>query len=1037
MDGNRDVPRPDLATWLSGLSGLALQCAPEAEMAQAAVAAVAAALGADMAHYCELSPAGTGFVLQATTGWHEGAVDRAGTVGAQCASFCRFVLDEARPVTVADFSDTGRFGSSGDTAELCAVSGLGTVVHAANGEALGALAAMWRSPRQFTVHEGDVLQTIANVLSVGILRRRSESRFKAVVQNSSDFVAVVDARGRFVYCNPALARLFGLDENDVRGVSTERFVHPEDLAATAEAFRRDASRPGCGPPAVSRFRTASGEWRHLEVVATNCLDDPAVRGIVLNGRDVTETTRLTRVLRTLSAGNHALVNANDEASLLADVCRAIVEMGGFPLAWVGYAIDDAGCSVRPVASAGRVAYLEGLEISWADRPEGRGPVGTVVREGGARVIADLTADRPFAIWRNTALRHGLRSACSLALPLEGKVIGALTIYAGEPGAFGPEEVSLLEELTKDLSYGIGRLRDALSLKASEQRFRDLAASAPIGIMETAASGAAEYVNARMTEITGYSATELVDRHWLDRVHPDDHASVLAIGETLRAGKVAVEQFRLVLESGPSRYVRVSVAAKGGDADNGYVVTVEDVDDEVLARQALAHQAFHDQLTGLANRAGFLEHLQSALAHNRRSGGAVAVLMLDLDRFKVVNDSLGHAAGDEVLVQLASRFSQAVREGDVVARFSGDEFMFILRGGRRPTDATRMAKRLLALLETPVRAGGHELRVTASVGIVLTRRHADATAVLRDADTAMYRAKAAGRNGWSVFDDTLHEESLRRLALEADLHRAVDGHELELHFQPLVEPVSGRPLSAEALVRWRSPERGLVGPAEFIPLAEETGLIVPIGRWVLEEAIAQLARWDRDAGGPQLDELAVNLSARQLDDPATPAIIERLLARHGLAPRRLCAEVTESALMSESTSTRRSLEAFRRLGVRVAIDDFGTGYSSLAYLHAMPVTTVKVDRSFIERLGTHEDSLPVVKAIIEMGHAMGLSVVAEGVSSGRLQAIVAGLGCESAQGFHWARPLPAEELTAWWDQAMAASAAPCAAAGRPHTGVRGS
>jgi EAL domain-containing protein (putative c-di-GMP-specific phosphodiesterase class I) len=288
---------------------------------------------------------------------------------------------------------------------------------------------------------------------------------------------------------------------------------------------------------------------------------------------------------------------------------------------------------------------------------------------------------------------------------------------------------------------------------------------------------------------------------------------------------------------------------------------------------------------------------------------------------------------------------------------------------------------------------------------------------------MYRAKAGGRNCWAVFDEDLHARSVKRLATEGELRRALGRGELEVYYQALVEPASGRPVSAEALVRWHHRERGLVPPLDFIPIAEESGLIRAIGRWVFEQAVAQLAAWDADDDGPRLQAMAVNLSARQLEDPGTPDMVRAAIERHGIAPGRVCIEVTESVVMTDSPSTRSSLEAFRDLGLRVAIDDFGTGYSSLAYLHALPVTTVKVDRSFVERLGATDDSTPVVKAIIEMSHAMGLAVVAEGVSTRRLQELLSGLGCETAQGFYWAQPVPAGEFATWWREAQRATAAP--------------
>jgi EAL domain-containing protein (putative c-di-GMP-specific phosphodiesterase class I) len=302
-------------------------------------------------------------------------------------------------------------------------------------------------------------------------------------------------------------------------------------------------------------------------------------------------------------------------------------------------------------------------------------------------------------------------------------------------------------------------------------------------------------------------------------------------------------------------------------------------------------------------------------------------------------------------------------------------------------------------------------------MVLPGDGADAITVVRDAETAMYRAKDAGRDRYEVFDEALHQSAVKRLAMESDLRQALKRHQFELYYQPEVMLPSGRPHGAEALIRWRHPKRGMVQPLDFIPLAEDTGLIKPIGDWVVEQAVAQLAAWDAEVDGPRLDVLAVNLSARQLDDVRTADTVETVLDLYGIAPNRLNLEVTESAVMTDSASTKRALAAFRDLGIQVSIDDFGTGYSSLAHLHALPVTTLKVDRSFVERLEAVDDSGPVVRAIVDMAHALGLRVVAEGAGSEGLAALVSALGCDSAQGFFWSRPLPASDFALWWRRSV--------------------
>jgi diguanylate cyclase (GGDEF)-like protein/PAS domain S-box-containing protein len=850
----------------------------------------------------------------------------------------------------------------------------------------------------------------------------SEQRFRPLVAGSSDLIALINNRAELDYANPAAQRLLGLVPEDFVGRNMLELVHPEDLEAVMVAFSRDISQRGVHPPAVYRFQAASGEWRNLEVSATNCLDDPAIAGIVINARDVTEQTNLTRALRTLGQANQVLVHAADESSLLVDTCKTIVDAGGYRLAWVGYVEHDERRTVRPMASSGELRYLNEVHISWGDNERGNGPIAMAIRNGSVQVAEDLrrTAASPESL---VAAADGLRTNCVLPLQVGGEVIGALSIYAIEPRAFGPSEVSLLSELGDALAYGIGRLRDADLLHASEERFRVLASSSPIGILEVSSGTSVDYANRRAAEISGRDVEELMGGGWVDTVLPEDVPMLLSVVERARSDRAEVtKRFRIRRPDSEIRHVRMSAAARGAELDSGYVVTVEDVTEEVLAQEELAHQALHDALTGLPNRALFLDRLNQELARLRRGGSNIAVLFLGLDRFKIVNDSLGHETGDTVLKELGVRFMRAVRAGETVARFSGDEFIFIMRDIHKIQDAVTAAKRLQALIESPVHYSGHDLTVTGSVGIVIPQADANAGMILRDANSAMYQAKAAGRNTYALFDEDLHRRSVERVEMENELRRALDNQEFELYYQPGVEPKSGRPIGAEALIRWNHPVRGLVSPLDFIPVAEDSGLILPIGRWVLEQAMAQLAAWDAEKDGPRLEVVAVNLSARQLDDAETPGIVRDVLERYGIAAGRVSLEITESVIMIDSESTRRALETFKELGLRVAIDDFGTGYSSLAYLHALPVTTVKIDQSFVERLGSEEDSTPVVRAIIEMSHAIGLRVMAEGVEDEVRRVLVASLGCDFAQGFHWARPIPAEAFADWWQDAERRAAA---------------
>jgi diguanylate cyclase (GGDEF)-like protein len=439
---------------------------------------------------------------------------------------------------------------------------------------------------------------------------------------------------------------------------------------------------------------------------------------------------------------------------------------------------------------------------------------------------------------------------------------------------------------------------------------------------------------------------------------------------------------------------------------------KDITDRKRAERALAHQALHDHLTGLPNRSLLLDRLSQAVARLSRTDTRLGVLFFDLDHFKVINDSLGHEAGDRVLQAVAGRVAGVLRPTDTLARLGGDEFVVVCEALEGPNEAGAVADRIARALASPIDEGDEELIVGASVGVVVTGDDAaDPSALIRDADAAMYRAKDQGRGRAELFDEGMRVRVVGRLRQERALRQALQREELALHYQPVLSLPDERITGVEALVRWEHPERGLLLPAEFVPLAEETGQILELGDWVLAEACRQAEVWCGALGPDRRLEVAVNLSTKQLSQPNLAKRVAALLERHRLPPAQfsLCLEITESLMLEDPMVTGGLLGDLARLGVRLAIDDFGTGYSSLAYLRRFPVHTLKVDRSFVSGLGVDADSRAVVAAIIELAHALGLEVVAEGVEEQvQLDALV-DLGCDRAQGFLFARPAPAETL----------------------------
>jgi diguanylate cyclase (GGDEF)-like protein len=437
-----------------------------------------------------------------------------------------------------------------------------------------------------------------------------------------------------------------------------------------------------------------------------------------------------------------------------------------------------------------------------------------------------------------------------------------------------------------------------------------------------------------------------------------------------------------------------------------VCVSRDISERKSAELELAHRALHDGLTGLPNRTLFLDRLGQSLRRSRRRERGVAVLFLDLDRFKVVNDSLGHKAGDRLLVDVAMRLSSALRPSDTLARFGGDELTLLCEDIGDPNDARAIAERLLATFAEPFAVSDGEAFLQASIGIAISRDGFETPEdLIRDADAAMYRSKERG-HGVELFDEAMRQDVRDRLAMESALRRGIDRGELRLHCQPLVSLADARIEGFESLVRWEHPERGLIPPGSFIPLAEETGLIVPLGAWVLREACATLRRIHDETGLERL-QVSVNVSPRQLQQPDFVGQVRAALDDHDLAPGCLVVEITESAIMEAGAAT--ILRALKDLGVRLAMDDFGTGYSSLAHLRRFPLDVIKVDRSFVAGLSDGQGS-SIAGAIVSLAHALGLRTVAEGIEDDDQHRAVLALGCDLGQGFLFARPMPADDLT---------------------------
>lgn len=544
---------------------------------------------------------------------------------------------------------------------------------------------------------------------------------------------------------------------------------------------------------------------------------------------------------------------------------------------------------------------------------------------------------------------------------------------------------------------------------SEATFRHLFASNPqpmwVYDLETLAF---LEVNDAAVAHYGYSREVFLLSSIIDIRPPEDIPGVV---EELSSPRPILQHGRWRHQLADGRIIDVEIASHTlvFEGRRAALVAIQDVTERNLLETQLRHQAFHDPLTGLPNRALLLDRADHALAQRSRAETPVTMLLLDLDGFKTINDSLGHTVGDDVLVAVADRLRQSVRPGDTAARLGGDEFAVLL-GGAGSAESVAIGERIIRALKAPLIVGGMQVYVDASIGLAHAVGDDRAEELLRNADAAMYQAKSHGRGTVRVFESAMHADALRRMEMGADLHVAIDSGQLVVHYQPIVVLPEGEVVGVEALVRWNHPTQGLVGPDRFIRLAEETGHINALGRHVLAVACRQVAAWNDALAPDRALSVSVNASVRQIEDPGFFGEVVECLAVSGLAPATLCLEITESIFMDDLDATVAVLRRFKDLGVRLAIDDFGTGYSSLSYLRALPIDSLKIDRSFVDVVTHGQEHSAVAEAVIKLARTFGLRTVAEGVETPAQATMLTRLGCDLAQGYLFSRPVPAADAT---------------------------
>jgi diguanylate cyclase (GGDEF)-like protein/PAS domain S-box-containing protein len=794
--------------------------------------------------------------------------------------------------------------------------------------------------------------------------RESESKFRDLVENISEVIYAQDQDGIITYVSPIVEQLGGYSPQEVVGRPFVDFIHPDDLPALIESFQRTVA--GNPEPSEYRVLSKSGEVRWVRTSSRPVYEGDRIVGLRAVLMDITDRKRMEEALR----------QSESKFRTLADtVAAAAVIMQGSKMRYVNPATEAQSGYTRD-----ELLNMDFWEVIHPDDRE------MVMARGIARLRGEEIPNRyEFRIVRKDG---EVRWVDFMAGAIE---------FEGEPAVLGT---------AFDIT---DRRQMEEALRESETKFRTLA--------ETVAAAAFIFQGTRMCYVnsaaeaqTGYSREELLTMDFWEVVHPEFRDLIKKRGLARQRGEPIPTRYevKLLTKNGEERWVDFMAATIDFEGQPAVLGTAFDITERKAAEETIRHLAYHDGLTGLPNRTLFEDRLTVTLAQARRKRRLAAVMFLDLDRFKVVNDTVGHAMGDRLLQSVAERLKALVREGDTVARVGGDEFTLLLPEVGRVEDAVDVAERILETLRDPWPVNGHEFHITTSIGIAMCPGDGeDAESLMRNADTAMYRAKDRGRDNYKLYAPAMNSRIAERLALENSLRHALERDEFVVHYQPQVNLETGRIVGVEALVRWQHPERGLVSPVEFIPVAEETGLIVPLGAWVLRTACAQNKAW-QDAGLPPM-RMAVNLSARQFQRRDLLDTVAAALAETGLAPEYLQLEITEGAAMQDVDQTLAILRELREAGVQLSIDDFGTGHSSLSYLKRFPIDVVKIDQSFVQDLTLDPNDAAIASTIIVMAHNLGLKVIAEGVETAEQLAFLRERDCDEMQGFLFSRAAPAPEL----------------------------
>ena len=696
--------------------------------------------------------------------------------------------------------------------------------------------------------------------------------------------------------------------------------------------------------------------------------------------------------QTLRSISERLVAASDRAEAWGAAIAAIVALG--PASVTGCIVTDVTAEGEHIVSTS-CHGLSGLAVVVA-MTEGHPDRRSVLLDSGEELSSVSHRTNWTQLTIDGSGRERLLVAHDRALPRDLRAI--------------------LDAIAAQLTLALGRveLGRVLFATRTDRRFQSMVQYSSDLITLVGADLRISYESPAVSAVLGRSADQVIGKFVNEFVHPDDALTLQAQFTKILTGGLRAKtafEYRVAHPGGQWRTIDTVMNNLLDEPDIGAIVlNGRDVTERRALEVELNHRAFHDTLTGLANRALFLDRLSHAMDRGDRQADPVAVLFLDLDDFKTVNDSLGHPAGDRLLVAVAERLRQATRPGDTVARFGGDEFAILVESGVMPGAAELVAQRTTEALEPVFHVLSSEVTMRASIGIALGQRPQETPDdLLRDADLAMYLAKHNGKGRFEMYRPDMHIDAVHRLETAAGVRAGIAGHQFEVYYQPIVKAHNGRLVGAEALVRWNHPSRGLITPDEFIPTAESTGLIIPLGRQVMRDATRQAQQWREDGLVGDDFYISVNLSAHQLQAPELVDDVARALQDSGLPPRALVLEITESALIENLDLTLPRLHALKQLGLRLAVDDFGTGYSSLSYLADLPVSLVKIDKSFIDRITPDAEGSAMVRGVVDLSRALGFACIAEGVELDNQLSVLDQLGCESAQGYLFAKPARAVEI----------------------------